>query len=127
MEDSGNVVLCVDAEQPSTFKSNFVNLGLKEVVRMLLGSVGRFGAYWYCRLELLKKEGHFHCVCGGVLKRAFQSLSLYPSLSLELRGSQPLKARCKGQFTPVVQGTMLLNDAILTRQPTDSSLTAGTW
>lgn len=100
MEDSGNV-LCVDAQQPSTFKSTFVNLGLKEVVRMLLGSVGRLGAYnWYCRLELLKNEGHFHCVCGGVLKRAFLLLSLYLFLSLELRRSQPHKARCKGQFTP---------------------------
>lgn len=101
MEDSGNVVLCVDAEQPSTFKSNFVNLGLKEVVRMLLGSVGRLVAYnWYCRLELLKKDGHFHCVCGGVLKGALLLLSLYPFLSLELEGSQPPKARCKCQFTP---------------------------
>lgn len=86
MEDSGNVVLCVDAEQPSTFKSNFVYLGLKEVVRMLLGSVGRLVAYnWYCRLELLKKDGHFHCVCGGVLKGARLLLSLYPFLSLEFR------------------------------------------
>lgn len=101
MEDSENVVLCVDAEQPSIFKLNFVNLGLKEVVRMLLGSVGSLGAYnWYCRLELLKKDGHFHYVCAGVLKGALLLLFLYPLLSLELRGSQPPKARCKGQFTP---------------------------